>query len=51
MPYIDKYLASYTGFTFNLSELYETSAVTGLEKIIRDKDLRKWAVPITQRKL
>ena len=49
--YIDKYLASYTGFTFNLSELYETSAVTGLEKIIRDKDLRKWAVPITQRKL
>ena len=51
LPYIDKYLASYTGFTFNLSELYETSAVTGLEKIIRDKDLRKWAVPITQRKL
>lgn len=51
LPYIDQYLASYTGFTFNLSDLYETSAVTGLEKIIRDKDLRKWAVPVTQRKL
>ena len=50
-PYLAQYLASYSGFTFNLSELYETSAVTGLEKIIRDKDLRKWAVPITQRKL
>ena len=51
IPYIDKYLASYTGFTFNLSDLYETSAVTGLEKIIRNKELRKWAVPVTQRKL
>lgn len=51
LPYIDNYLASYTGFTFNLSDLYETSAVSGLEKIIRDKDLRKWAAPITQRKL
>ena len=51
LPHIDKYLASYTGFTFNLSDLYEASAVTGLEKIIRDKDLRKWAIPVTQRKL
>ena len=51
LPYIDQYLASYTGFTFNLSDLYEKSAVTGLEKIIRNKDLRKWAVPVTQRKL
>ncbi|MDO4272035.1 MAG: rod shape-determining protein [Eubacteriales bacterium] len=51
LPYIDNYLASYTGFTFNLSDLYETSAVSGLEKIIRDKDLRKWAQPIKQRKL
>ena len=23
----------------------------GLEKIIRNKELRKWAVPVTQRKL
>lgn len=51
LPCIDNYLASYTGFTFNLSELYETSAVRGLEKIIRDRELKKWAVPITQRKL
>lgn len=51
IPYIDTYLASYTGFTFNLSDLYETSAVSGLEKIIRNRDLRKWAQPIKQRKL
>lgn len=51
LPYIDQYLASYTGFTFNLSQLYETSAVNGLEKIIRNKELRKWAVPIKERKL
>lgn len=51
LPYIDKYLASYTGFTFNLSDFYETSAITGLEKIIRNKELREWAVPVTQRKL
>ena len=51
LPFIQQYLASYTGVTFNLSQLYEKSTVTGLEKIIRDKDLRKWATAITQRKL
>lgn len=51
LPYIDNYLASYTGFAFNLSELYETSAVCGLEKIIRDRELKKWAQSIKQRKL
>ena len=51
LPYIDNYLASYTGFTFNLSELYETSKICGLERIIRDKDLKKWAQPVTQRRL
>lgn len=51
IPHIDTYLASYTGFAYNLSDLYETSAVSGLEKIIRDKELSKWAQPITQRKL
>ena len=50
-PHIDTYLASYTGYSFNLSDLYETSAVKGLEKIIHDKELRKWAQPITQRKI
>lgn len=51
LPYIDNYLASYTGFGFNLSALYETSAVCGLERIIRDRELMKWAQPIKQRKL
>ena len=51
IPHIDTYLASYTGYSFNLSDLYETSSVTGLEKIIHDRELRKWAQPITQRKL
>ncbi|MDO4307736.1 MAG: rod shape-determining protein [Eubacteriales bacterium] len=51
LPYIDNYLASYTGFAFNLSELYETSSVCGLEKIIRDRELKKWAQSIKQRKL
>lgn len=50
-PYIDNYLASYTGFAFNLSDLYETSAAYGLEKIIRDRNLRKWAQPVKQKKL
>lgn len=51
ISHIDTYLASYTGYSFNLSDLYETSSVTGLEKIIHDRELRKWAQPITQRKL
>ena len=51
LPYLDKYLASYTGFTFNMSDLYEKSAVFGLEKIIKNKELRKWAMPVNQRKL
>ena len=51
LPYLDKYLASYTGFTFNMSDLYEKSAVSGLEKIIKNKELRKWALPVKQRKL
>ena len=51
IPFIDTYLASYTGYTFNISDLYENSTLKGLEKIIRDKTLMKWAKPITQRKL
>ena len=51
LPYLDKYLAGYTGFTFNMSDLYEKSAVFGLEKIIKNKELRKWAMPVKQRKL
>ena len=51
IPYIDNYLASYTGFSFKLSDLYEKATVTGLEKIIRDRDMMKWAQPVKQRKL
>ena len=51
LPFIEKYLASYTGFTFNTPTLYEDSALVGLEKIIKEKPLMKWAKPITQRKL
>ena len=51
LPYIDNYLASYTGFAFNLSDLYETSAVHELEKIIHDRELRRWAQPVKQKKL
>lgn len=51
IPYIDNYLASYVGVTFRLSDLFEASAVSGLEKIIRDRDLMKWAQPLKQRKL
>ena len=51
LPYIDNYLASYTGVSFKLSELYETSAVNGLERIIRNRELMKWAQPVKQRRL
>ena len=51
IPYIDNYLASYTGVSFNLSPLYEKATVAGLEKIIRDHELMKWAQPVKQRKL
>ena len=51
LPYLDKYLASYTGFTFNMSDVYENSAVSGLENNINNKELRKWAMPVKQRKL
>ena len=51
IPHLDTYLASYTGYACNMSDLYENSSVVGLEKIIRNKELRKWAQPIKQRKL
>ncbi|MBR2527596.1 MAG: rod shape-determining protein [Blautia sp.] len=38
IPYIDRYLASYTGVTFNPSRLYENTAVSGLEKLLHEKD-------------
>ena len=49
IPYLDKYLASYTGFIMNLSDMYEYSGVRGLEAILKNAPLRKWATPIRQR--
>ncbi len=51
LSYLDTYLASYTGFSFNLSDHYENTAVVGLEKIINEKEMRKWAQPVKERKL
>ncbi|MCI7739690.1 MAG: rod shape-determining protein [Lachnospiraceae bacterium] len=51
LPNIHVFLAEYTGYGVSLSELYEQSTVTGLKKIINDKQLQKWAVPMKQRKL
>ena len=51
LPQLNQYLADYTGFQFNLTDMYENAAIKGLEKIIKDKELKKWAVPVTERKL
>ena len=48
---VNWFLAEYTGYGVALSDLYEQSTVTGLKKIINDKQLQKWAVPMKQRKL
>lgn len=48
---ISLFLAEYTGYGVTLSDLYEQSTVTGLKKIINDKQLQNWAVPMKQRKL
>lgn len=48
---ISLFLAEYTGYGVALSDLYEQSTVTGLKKIINDKQLQNWAVPMKQRKL
>ena len=48
---IHVFLAEYTGYGVELSELYEQSTVTGLKKIINDKKLQKWVQPMQQRKL
>lgn len=48
---IHVFLAEYTGYGVELSELYEQSTVTGLKKIMNDKKLQKWVQPMKQRKL
>ncbi len=51
IPDMDRYLSSCTGVTFNLSDYFEASSLNGLERVIRDHTLRKYAVPIKERKL
>ncbi len=50
LPCIHQFLADSTGFSFNLPDAYEKAAIGGLEKIIQNKELRKWAAPINERK-
>ena len=51
IPFIDKYLASCTGYTFNLSDAYENTTVHGLERIMHSKSFAKYAQPIRARRL
>ena len=44
IPYLETYLGSSTGYTFNLSERYEDTTVVGLEKVIHEKAYRKWVM-------
>ena len=50
LPCIHQFLADSTGYSFNLPGVYEKASVTGLEKIIQSRELRKWAAPINERK-
>lgn len=51
LPFIESYLGNCTGYSFRLSSHYEMNTIQGLEKIIQDAALQRWAVPIKQRKL
>ncbi len=51
LPELHQYLADYTGFAFNLPNMYEKSCIRGLGKIIEDKELRRFALPVTERRL
>lgn len=51
LPGIENHLAALCGYSFNLSELYESCTITGIERIINDKELQKWATPLKQRKI
>ncbi len=51
LPFIDTYLASYTGFTFNLTPLYELSSLQGLTRIMKSRELRRFAQPLKLKKM
>ncbi len=48
---IDKFLADHTGYGVCLSEMHETCTIRGIERMIKDKYLQEWAVPVKQRKM
>ncbi|MBP3877799.1 MAG: rod shape-determining protein [Lachnospiraceae bacterium] len=43
IPGIDRYLAHHIGCRINRSDDYEFSTVKGLEQIVQNKELKKWA--------
>lgn len=47
---IDKFLADFTGYGVCLSEMHETCTIRGVEKMIKDRYLQEWAVPVKQKK-
>lgn len=51
LPGIATHLASLCGYSFQLSELYDSCTIVGLEKIILEKELQKWTKPLKQRKM
>lgn len=52
LPYLDKYLANYTGVTFNLAQGSNATTIKGLSKIISDKTLSDtWAHQLRARKI
>ncbi len=48
---IDKFLADYTGYGVCLSDMHEVCTIRGIERMIKDKYLQEWAVPVKQRKM
>ncbi|MCI8814714.1 MAG: rod shape-determining protein [Lachnospiraceae bacterium] len=48
---IDKFLADFTGYGVCLSQMHETCTIRGVEKMIKDRYLQEWAVPVKQKKM
>ena len=48
---IDKFLADLTGYGVCLSDMHEVCTICGIERMIKDKYLQEWALPVRQRKM
>lgn len=48
---IDKFLADFTGYGVCLCEMHETCTIRGVEKMIKDRYLQEWAMPVKQKKM